>query len=409
LKKSEWNDHDIEEMIKQLPKLKDDRPPSYIYSKVKNNKKSRSSFKRYIPALVTIAALFIVVLLSPALISQMSQSTEESAMEGARSTDSSGEDKKTEKDTSANDSSTEITKAPKEESQLKMAEENDKSDMDFSALEDSPHERLSIYKDDVAAKEYYTYGLVSDDAVPVPVSVIVSSDNSMNWVEQYEKISKQLPETEWGFKDYFPIKADLSLSDDNEEVLLTLEENHPYSGSNANEYNFYQSLLYSFEDRKIKEIKLKNKDGSSPEFSHLGAISSISLNQTLHHAFYLYSPNSRDRYLVPDSVSRENIKGSIEAMKESQSDLYKSVIPEDLSMSVNEDEDVVNITFSEKVDLDSMDFQSAQEMIEGILLTAKSSGYEQVQFQNVEPEQWNGFTFTKPVETPLSPNKKDIN
>jgi hypothetical protein len=406
LRKSEWNDHDIEEMIKQLPKLKDERPPSYIYTKVKNNKSSRSNFRRYIPALVTIAALFIVVLLSPALFNQMSQSTEESAMEGAA--DSSGEGKKSEKDTTANDSSTEITETPKEENQIKMAEENDNNDIEIKAPDNTPHERLSIYKEDVIANEYYTYGLVSKDAVPVPVSVLASTDESQNWVEQYETISEQLPEAEWGFQDYLPIKGDLSLSDNKEEVLLTLEDNHPYSGSNANEYNFYQSLLYSFEDKKIKEIKLQNKDGSSPEFSHLGTLSSIRLDQTLHHAFYLYSPNGRDRYLVPDSINSDNVKKSIEAMKKTQSDLYESVIPEEVSMSVKEAEAVVNITFSEKVDLDSMDFHSAQEMIEGILLTAKSSGYEQVQFHNIVPEQWNGFTFTKPVETPLSPNKKDI-
>jgi hypothetical protein len=408
LRKSEWNDHDIEEMMKQLPKIKDERHHSYIYTKVKNNKKSRSSFRRYIPVLVTIAALFIVVLLSPALISQMSQSTEESAMEGAHSTDSAGGDKKVEKDSSANDSSAEISKAPEEENQLKMAEDNDQGDREIKAPENSPHERLSIYEEDVAAKEYYTYGLVSDDAVPVPVSVITSTDDSQSWVEHYETISKQIPESEWGFQDYLPIKGDLSLSDNKDEVLLTLEDNHPYSGSNANEYNFYQSLLYSFEDKNIKEIKLQNQDGSSPEFGHLGALSSIPLDQTLHHSFYLYSPNGRDRYLVPDSINRENVKQSINAMKKTQSDLYKSVIPEDLSMSVKEEENIVNISFSDKVDLNSMNFQAAQEMIEGILLTAKSSGFEQVQFHNVEPAQWNGFSFTKPVQTPLSPNKKDI-
>lgn len=413
MKKSEWNDHDIKEMIKQLPRIKDDRHPSHIYSKVKNEKKPWKSLRRFVPALVTLAALFIVVLLSPALISQLNQSNQDSAMEGSFSTDSSGGDAKTATEPPANESDSDPGPAQdsKEESQLKMAEDDDKNSESITAPEtELQHERLSVFKEDVADKDFYSYGVVSADAIPVPVSVITAADeNQKDWVEQYETISNQLPESAWGFQDYFPIKGDLSLSENKESVLLTLDENHPYSGSSAVEFNFYQSLLYSFEEKDVKEIILQNKDGSTPEFSHYGTLSSIPLDQDLHHAFYSYSPNGRDRYLVPDPINRKNVKQSIGAMKETQSGLYKSVIPEHLSMDVTESENMVIVTFNEKVDLDSMNFQSAQELIEGILLTAKSSGYEKVQFQNIVQEKWNGFTFTKPLETPLSPNKKSLN
>ncbi|MEL3972389.1 hypothetical protein AAEO50_08870 [Rossellomorea oryzaecorticis] len=413
MKKSEWNDHDIKEMIKQLPRIKDDRHPSHIYSKVKKEKRPWNSVRRFVPALVTLAALFIVVLLSPALISQLNQSNQDSAMEGSFSTDSSGGEAKTATESPANelDSDPGPAQDPKEESQLKMAEDNDKYSESITTPEtELQHERLSVFKEDVADKDYYSYGVVSADAIPVPVSVITKAEeNQKDWVEQYETISNLLPESDWGFQDYFPIKGDLSLGENKETVLLTMDENHPYSGSSAIESNFYQSLLYSFEEKDVKEIILQNKDGSTPEFSHYGTLSSIPLNQDLHHAFYSYSPNGRDRYLVPDPVNRKNVKQSIGAMKETPSGLFKSVIPEHLSMDVTESDDMVIVTFNEKVDLDSMNFQSAQELIEGILLTARSSGYEKVQFQNIVQGKWNGFNFAHPIETPLSPNKKSLN
>ncbi|MGR3764879.1 hypothetical protein [Rossellomorea sp. NS-SX7] len=408
MRKSEWNDRDIEEMIKQMPKIKDDRHPSHIYSKMKMGKKPWNSLRRYVPALVTLAALFIVVLLSPALMSQLSG--EDSAMEGAFSTDSSGGEAKTAKDSPSTESDSGLAQDSNGESQLKMAEEHDKETETLLAPEKEPqHERLSVFKEDVAEKDFYSYGLVSGDAIPVPVSVVAAVDQSQkDWVEHYETISGRLPETEWGFQDYFPIKGDLTLSEDKKSVVLILEENHPYSGSSAIESNFYQSLLYSFEEKDVKEINLQYKDGSTPEFSHYGPLSSIPLNQDLHHAFYSYSPGGHGSYLVPGSISSKNVKQSIEAMKETPSEFFKSVIPESISMDVTEAENVVTVRFNKTVDLNSMNFHHAQEFIEGILLTAKSSGYEKVQFQNIEQEQWNGFTFTEPLATPLSPNKKKL-
>lgn len=413
LKKSDWNDREVEDLLKKLPKLNDDRTRSLIYSKVEKERRAPGRFKRYVPVIAALAALFIVVLLAPSLITQMSG--EDSAMEGAYSTDSSAGDSKVAEDPPSAESKAEITRddGSTEENQMQMAEKSDKDNKEFTTLkEEGKHERLSLFEEDIDGKYYYSYGLVSSDAIAVPVSVLASAEmeeKQADWVEQYEDISRKLPEKEWGFQDYFPIKGDLSLSENKENVLLTLEDNHPYSGSSAVESNFYQSLLYSFEDRGVKEITLLTEDGSAPEFSHYGKLPSIPLNRAMNRPFYSYSPDGKGRYLVPGSLSGGNIKQSIAAMKETPSDLYQSVIPEQLSVNVTESDDRVIVTFSEELDLHSMKEQSAQELIEGILLTAKSSGYQKVLFQNIRQETWNGFNFTEPLETPLAPNKKNLN
>ncbi|XXM74132.1 GerMN domain-containing protein [Lysinibacillus sphaericus] len=413
MKKSDWNDHEVEDLLKKLPKLNDNRSRSLIYFRVEKERKPLGGFKRYLPALAAVAALFIVVLLAPALITQMSG--EDSAMEGAYSTDSSAGDAKVAEDPpSAGDSKQEGARdsETKEENQLQMAEKSDKDNKETRTLtEEGKHERLSLFKEDIDGRDYYTFGLVSSDAMTVPVSVLTAGEaegNEADWVERYEDTSKKIPENDWGFQDYLPIKGEFSLSENKENVILTLEGNHPYNGSSAIESSFYQSLVYSFEDRGVKGITLQTKDGKVPEFSHYGTLSSIPLNETLHRPFYSYSPDGKGRYLIPGSLNENNVKESIAAMKETPSDLYQSVIPRELSMNVTETDDRVIVTFNEEVDLNSMTEQAAKELIEGILLTAKSSGYQKVQFQHIRQESWNGFTFSKPLQTPVAPNKKSL-
>jgi Sporulation and spore germination len=412
LKKSDWNDREVEDLLKQLPKIHDARSRSMISSEVEKERKPFGRIQRYVPAFVAAAALFIVVLLAPALITQMSG--KDSAMEGAPSTDSSAGDAKVAEDPPSAESKSEVSRdsVSEEENQLQMAEESDKDNKETQSLtEEEKHERLSLFKEDIDGRDYYTFGLVSSDALTVPVSVLTaaqSEGNRTDWVERYENTSKNLPEDEWGFQDYLPIRGDFSLSENKENVILTLEGNHPYNESSAMESSFYQSLIFSFEDRGVKEITLQTKEGNAPEFSHFGTLSSIPLNQTLHRPFYSYSPDGKGRYLVPGTMNEKNVKESIEAMKETPSDLYQSVIPRRLSVNVTETDDRVIITFNEEVDLNSMTEQSAKELIEGILLTAKSSGYQKVQFQNIRQETWNGFNFSEPLETPVAPNKKSL-
>ncbi len=95
-------------------------------------------------------------------------------------------------------------------------------------------------------------------------------------------------------------------------------------------------------------------------------------------------------------------------MKSSDSRFYESVIPKELNISVKESGKYVTINFLNELDLESMNSRSAMELVEGLLLTAKSSGYEKVVFHNIKQGNWGGFDFNQPIETPISANKKTL-
>ncbi|PFA63860.1 hypothetical protein CN378_16350 [Bacillus sp. AFS015802] len=402
MNQSEWKDRDIEELIKRLPQIKDDRTSQYIHARMDRKKKRPYSFKRFIPAVAALAAIFILFLLAPPVLNQFSETGMEKS-ESDMSVSSGNSEGKMELAPERKESVAQ-TEAKKED-QAALTESGEKENNPLSEDLKEPHTRLSLYKDDLMGKEFYSFGLVSTDAVPIPVSV-VDEPTGEDWLARHEQIAEELPEAEWGLEDYLPLDGEFSL--DKDRVIFTLDSHHSYSGSSAVEYAFYHSLQYSFQHKGLDEVILREHDGSVPEFSSTGEFSKIDLNEKDHTAYYLYSPNGRDRFLVPDNINRGSIKESIQAMKTAETGLFQSVIPKDINFSVTEADGVVTFSFLNELDLNTLDEMAALEMIEGILLTSKSSGFDEARFENIKQETWNGFDFTGPIETPISPNKKSL-
>ncbi|MCA1058281.1 hypothetical protein LCL96_05015 [Rossellomorea aquimaris] len=402
MNQSEWKDRDIEDLVRKLPHIKDDRSSQSIHARMeRQKKKNQLSFKRFTPAVATLAAIFILFLLAPAVLNQFSEQSMEKSESGMADTSGSTEEK------------IEISTKMKEpevsdkEEKAAVAENGLEEQESLTVAEDleEPKERLSLYEEDLNGKEFYSFGLVSPDAVPIPVS-IVDEQTDEDWLSRHEQLAEKLPETDWGLEDYLPLDGEFSL--DRNKVVFTLDADHSYSGSSAVEYAFYHSLQYSFQHKGIEEVVLKNPDGTVPQFSSTGEFSKVDLNEEGHTAYYLYSPNGRDRFLVPDNINRGGIKESLEAMKNAETGLFQSVIPKDINFSVTEGDQWVTISFLNELDLDTFDEQTALELIEGILLTSRSSGFKQARFDNIKQESWSGFDFNEPIKTPISPNKKSL-
>ncbi|MBN8190794.1 hypothetical protein JI667_01415 [Bacillus sp. NTK074B] len=404
MNQSEWKDRDIEELVRKLPQIKDDRTSQSIHARiVRQKKKSQSSFKRFIPAVAACAAIFIMVLLAPTVLNQLTETSMEKSESKIADSSGSSENKI---EMAPQKKETEISPESSEDKKIAITKDDQKENSEVMMSESlkEPEERLSLYEEDLKGKEFYSFGLVSPDAVPIPVSIVEEPEE--DWLTRHEQIAEKLPETDWGLEDYLPLDGKFTM--DNNKVVFTLDADHPYSGSSAVEYAFYHSLQYSFQHKGIEEITLKNSDGAVPQFSTAGEFSKIDLNEETHTAYYAYSPNGRERFLVPDNINRGDIKASMEAMKNEETGLLQSVIPKDINFSVTEGDGWATISFLNELDLDTLEEQSALEMIEGILLTCRSSGFDRAQFGNVKQVNWNGFNFDGPIETPISPNKKNI-
>ncbi|MCA1063232.1 GerMN domain-containing protein [Rossellomorea sp. AcN35-11] len=404
MKKSEWKDRDIEELVRKLPQISDDRTPQSIYANIeRQNKKRLISFNRVIPTVAALAVMFILVMLAPSVLNQFNEeSMEKSEMNSLESSD------KTTGNT-AQESEHHPKLGNSEMKESSVQEETSQFSMAVEEREGNPvaADKLSLYKEDLEGNDFYSYGLISPEAIPVPISVVdEQGEEADGWLVRQEELAGKLPEGSWGMEEYHPLKGNFEMGDN--RILFTLDEGHPYSGSSAVEYAFYHSLLYSFQYKDVNEIVLQEHDGSVPQFSSTGEFPRIELNENVHTAYYLYSPNGKERFLVPDNINRGNIKKSIQAMKNPDRNVFQSVIPKNINISVSDSDDDLTINFLNELDIEALHHDRALEMIEGLLLTSKSSGYEKVKFENIKQQKWNGFDFQEPIETPIGPNKKRL-
>ncbi|TYO72967.1 hypothetical protein [Rossellomorea marisflavi] len=368
MKQSDWNDRDIEKLVKKLPKINDGRKPESIYASIREQgeKQRHRKGKRIIPGLVAVAAIMIFTLLSPALLQQ-------SPVEESRS----------EQGASMMDESKDL-KADKAVSEKK--------------------ERFSLYENMVEDAEVYTFGLISPEGVPVPVSVTKDLSDGEEWIDGYAQLAKLIPEEELGMEEFVPLEGTASKGY-GDDINFTLKEDQPYTGNSAMEYAFYYSLFYSFQGMGFDQVRLEDENGNAPQFSGYGVLKKIELPKNAKQAFFTYSPNGLDHFLVPDNLEYEDLDSAVTSMNESESEFYESTIPEGLNVRVVEKGAYPIISFMNEVHLENMEESEALELIESLLLTARSFGYKQVMFENISEEEWGGFSFNAPIETPIAPNR----
>ncbi len=410
MNRSNWDERDIEELVKKLPSMKDQRSARDIYSKIEEQQRRKDMkkppvFKKWIPTAAIVAAASIFILLSPSIFQNLNSSNElssgsqDTAMEEASMNDSKSTENSTDesfKSEIQQDSADSMT-------MLNEPQSEDAAERSISNETSS----LSVLEQDLQNYDIYTFGLVSKDAIPVPVSVLVDKRENVDWLETFEQLSTNIPEEKWGFDDMYPIKGDFDWGVDSKEIRLTLDSNHPYSGTSAVEYAFYSMLEYSFQHHDLEQVHIVTENGTAPEFNQFGVLSEIPLNDELSQVYYSYNISGQ-RYLAPANDTAPTVNEAIRLMKQPPNDFYQSVIPNgvNISVTIEEEQDLVSIIFLNEIKLERYDSQVVLELLEGLLLTAKSYGFDRVQFQNISESQWNGYDLTQRIPVPVGANKK---
>ena len=86
MKKSEWSDKQLEELLRQMPKIQDHRNPRDIYQNLSIKKRKRPAW--LVPGFATAAALLLIFLLVPKMLDGT-----ESSFDSAKQEKSSSEEK----------------------------------------------------------------------------------------------------------------------------------------------------------------------------------------------------------------------------------------------------------------------------------------------------------------------------
>jgi hypothetical protein len=398
MKKNKWDEKDIENLLREMPSLRDSRKPEDIYLAVNKSEAAKKPKSWGYPALAGIAAVLILTLITPSLFNSINQPELEN----------SASDMAVEESADTGSVEKEIASLPEnaEENSDSVgsgsgdAENNDQSLM----MKAEAAELINVYEEDLLQYDVFTYGLATPDAFAVPVSVLVERTETGSWLERYKEISQDIPEEVWGFEDYHPLPGDFNIEERSNELEYTLTEEEQTNLSGGGEKLFFDSIDMALQSSKYEKILLRKSDGTLPSFSHMGEVSEINKSTQSNKGYYKYTNANGDAYLVPGEEKHASVNDALSAMKSAPNDLYESIIADDIQFEVTSENTLLTLSFEGKLILD--DTPENLLLIEGILMTAKEFGFEAVMFQNLENTNWNGFDFSNPVTVPVSANKK---
>ena len=419
MKESKWSDEQLKEFLSQMPKIKDDRDPRDIYQAIELKMGKQKNRTWILPSIAAAAALLLLFILVPNLMSWQESADKQVELKADRSTSS-------EQITNENNT---ILEAKEEDSEL-IAQEKGSEELDQAELSTEPEAEAklndeinkktvasessptAVYEEDLAGKEVLTYAIPDKDAQNiVPVSVLIDEDPARTKFEQFEDTMSRLTEDEWGVDDYYPLKANFTYDQENKMLTVDVPADHPYSMSSATELLLEKVLSNIMNNLDIEKINLMTEGEIGVEFSHYGNREEfIPENSNGNLIYYFLYPNGAEStpFLVPLRQHLNSIKDALTAMKEDRTENnLQASIPEDIDFETEEIQDgKLLIRFHNESEI--IDDESTLHAIEAILLTAKDFNFDTVKLENADVDKIGKFDLTEELKVPVAANKRDL-
>ncbi len=410
---NKWSEQKIDQLLSQVPKLQDTRSKDEVLKRLQQDPRlaedSQKKRKLWIPPAVAVAALITLTLLGATLINQPNSELQNAFDRSAESESSAEMDNVTSEEAITEEATDESAEGSVT---FKSTSEKQTSETEMAKSADAPVESIltSAYSSDVENHTVFKIGLISQDALVVPVTFLIPNDQiqqdfgnqTPNTLQLYEQYAADINEEDLGFTDYHPYKGTFEI--DQDQLFHRLPNEHDYDLASAALYAYDLSLQFTFEG--FTQINHQNEDGSQAEFDQVGQKTPTVLTNGLYKtAVYPYTDSTGQVYMVPSlNEPFNNVSDALEALKTSPNDFFANVVPRSVTYTVEEIQGVSHIKFSEPLELNSLSQEQAAQMIESFVLTGDTFDV-QIQLDNIIEEQWNGINLTQPIEQPVGLNK----
>jgi len=265
--------------------------------------------------------------------------------------------------------------------------------------------KTAVYEEETVGKEVYTFGVVTTkDGVAFPITLLEQESTDGDWLKQNREKAKAFNAQAYGFRDFSTLLEAMKINVEAKEARITINpENRPFFETNEKQLEYM--VQYLMRSQNIRVVKFVNENDEPAELSHFGIVQEVKIEKNMKKAYFLYPVSKDSEYLVPADLISDSLADALKDMKNEPNDFYKTVIPDTVSAEVvKEDNSDVTIKFDKRIELDQGDQLKNMQLIEGILLTAKEFGKTEVQFENIEPLQWESFQFDQPIKVPIAPN-----
>lgn len=394
MKRQKWNEEQLEQLLKQLPSVKDKKTSEEIYQSIQFKQQKNNTSKTWIaPTIATVSALFIFAMISPFLFQNINPN-EESAKDIASSSEQHVKMEKY----SAKDS---------EISEAKLEQEStiEQSTLDKKAILSDGQETFVTSISE--AEETLTVGFTDGNAQNIiPISVNINENQDK--IEQIEDIIPEINTEELGLIGYELSSTEFSDKENTEEIKIEYKGKPKLLG--VNEGLFQEAIVETFRWLNFKKARLYTNDKEGIEFSHSGLKTELDLKQESKKAYFLYQYDEHTpKLLVPSKDQYASIDKAIEAMQKGLPDqnLKPTIMNNIATIGIKENGEQLEVEFKQGTLFENS--ESTIIMLESILLTAKEFGYKTVQFKEMNIDKIGVMDVTKPIEVPFSPNPIDGN
>ncbi|WP_054753203.1 hypothetical protein [Piscibacillus salipiscarius] len=182
----------------------------------------------------------------------------------------------------------------------------------------------------------------------------------------------------------------------NKSVPIVQVDETQLQGS-ASELALSESLSY-FQSLGHEQIQLQDSEGKSLDLPHSGTIDQYTFDEQ-KYAYKLFETKNRYFWVRKRLNQSMSMEEAIDELKINEKNLNViAPIPKDLEVNFSEDSAVLEINIHSK--LSPSNQESVQRLIEAMLLTAGSFGYNQIQFTNLNMNQVGPYDLTEPIHVP---------
>ncbi|WP_208588123.1 hypothetical protein [Gracilibacillus suaedae] len=373
MKNHKSNDEHLKELLRKLPKIEDKRTKDDIFQQIQAQMKQDKGTSRkkrsfiWVPMLATAcAALLIFVIIQG---QDFSRSYDQSTSEMADDSDV---------DTFDNaDGETSATEESREAEIFDKAEIQDNINEEYRYLLDMGDEEDASYMAFLTEQGQHI----------IPITILNSNFS-------YHQINEYIDLAENGLYD-IGIR-DIQFERNNQKIIATFTDSFELQPSGNNYSSFEKVLAFMFGPLGIEEIQFENYHAILDEGAISNNLYPISPVEQVPFKIYQYN-NGSEWFAAKTDGTFKTLTRALEDMKIAEPEFnIQPSIPED---TVIETEDqTAGQVFVSLSSAQIGDNQITIQMIEAILATASTYGYQEVMF-SIGIDQIGKYDLSEPIQT----------
>ncbi len=371
---------EITEQLSQFPSFTDRRDKEairqQIFAKMKQNEptKQYKPRKRWIPLVSTLLATTVLVFISFLYYTNTNVLKENSTQQDA------------------------MEYATEEETLIEKSADQENSAQPNGHMESS--NQMGMFVQQTNEQSMVIHGATSDPQLQfvIPVSFIAPEGKSKE--TYYNQLETYLQEYVPVSSNYLFKGVSFKLDEGNKELILELPKNFSISEGSTVPNMFEDQLRSMFSPYGIETAVFNNQEGI--DFGQFGTIHELALTKT-KTAYKLYSDEQNNLLVEVPLDEYTTIEEALAEMQIGEEDYNVfPTVPGEIEFSIVTRGEQLDISLDNEVAIE--DSRTGTIMVEAILMTAKSFGYDLVKVNNISGDRVGYYDVSEPLRVPDAVN-----